>query len=159
MRIYWINHPLNYKIGMMARPRGSDWLEDDVRKLTFHNVNTVVSLLEPSEIKELGLYEEEAFCQTQGIDFLNYPIQDRGVPESQSAFNSLILSLDAKLSRGEKVVIHCRMGIGRTSMVCAALLIKSEVKAEKVFEILSSTRTLQVPDTAEQKQWVNRLFQ
>lgn len=139
---------------MMARPRGHDWLEDDVRKLTFYEVDTVVSLLEPSEIKELGLSKEEALCQGHNIDFINYPIRDRGVPESQTTFNLLILDLYERLKNRKKVTVHCRMGIGRTSMVCAALLIKNGVPAEKVFDLLSESRTLQVPDTEEQVSWL-----
>lgn len=154
MRIYWFDKIPNYKLGMMARPRGYDWLEDDIKKLLFHDVDTVVSLLESSEISELGLYQESQHCQKQGIHFINYPIQDRGLPQSPSTFNRLIKRLNEKLIDGKKVVIHCRMGIGRTSMVCAALLIENGIDPKNVFTLLSETRTLQVPDTEAQTQWV-----
>lgn len=142
---------------MMARPRGNDWLEDDIQKLLLHEVDTVVSLLEPTEIRELGLSKEAEFCQTSGIDFINYPIPDRGLPSSQSLFNELILILDQKLKKDNKIVVHCRMGIGRASIMCAALLIKNNVDPLIVFDLLSEIRTLQVPDTVEQAQWISDL--
>lgn len=157
MRIYWTNEHLNNKLGMMARPRGNDWLEDDIKKLLLNEVDTVVSLLELSEIRELGLSKEEEFCQAYGIQFINYPIPDRGLPESRNSFKELLLTLDQNLQQNKKVVVHCRMGIGRTSMICAGLLIRNGVCPQDVFKLLSKTRTLQVPDTVEQAQWINDL--
>ncbi|MCE7996479.1 MAG: tyrosine protein phosphatase [Roseivirga sp.] len=155
MRIYWIDKIPNHKLGMMARPRGNDWLYDDIKKLSLHDVGVVISLLEPTEIRELGLNNEGEHCESVGIHFINYPIEDRSLPHSQSTFNELIDTLSQKLSAGKKVVVHCRMGIGRTSMVCAALLIRNGVDPKEVFDILSETRTFQVPDTPEQAQWVH----
>lgn len=139
---------------MMARPKGNDWLESDIRKLHIHGVNVVVSLLETSEIRELGLSEEETLCQSHDIEYIHHPIPDRGVPDSHGKFDSLVLDLNAKLRQDRKVVVHCRMGIGRTSLICAALLPKNGINLKAVFELLSETRTLKVPDTTDQVSWI-----
>ena len=55
-KIYWLHTFENAaKIGIMARPRGNDWLEDEIIHLKNQNVNVLVSLLERSEIEELNL--------------------------------------------------------------------------------------------------------
>ncbi len=62
------------------------------------------------------------------------------------------------MAENKKVVIHCRMGIGRTSLVAACLFKKRGFNPDKVFDLLSYHRTLSVPDTEEQIQWVKHLF-
>jgi protein-tyrosine phosphatase len=153
MRIYWINQLPKGKLGMMPRPRGNDWLEDEIKKLKLLNVDCVVSLLEKNEIAELALINEETICKEQQIEFINFPIPDRGTPERRS-FKSLVSLLSKKLEETQNIVIHCRMGIGRTSMLCAALLINKNVQSKNEFKYLSQVRTLSVPDTRVQSQWI-----
>ena len=154
MRIYWINEFAKGNVGMMARPRGNDWLEDEICKLKKLEVDTVVSLLEPNEIIELKLEKEKVICKKWGLEFINFPICDRAIPTDPNAFLKLISTIDTKLKDDKKIVVHCRMGIGRTSMVAAGLLIKNGAKLDIVFDLLSEKRTLNVPDTDQQKQWV-----
>lgn len=156
MRIYWINEFKNGNIGIMARPRGNDWLEDEIIKLKHLNVKCVVSLLEQSEIYELEIEKEEFYCHNNEITYINYPIKDRGLPEKGSFIN-LINTLSEKLKLGEKIVIHCRMGIGRASMVSAGVLIKNGVDSDIVFDLLTKKRTLSVPDTFMQKNWILKI--
>lgn len=156
MRIYWINQFSNGKLGMMARPKGNDWLEDEIKKLQLFNVNCVVSLLENHEIEDLDIEQEEKLCQKYGIQYINYPIPDRNIPDEKS-YLRLISEIDNQLKSGQKIVVHCRMGIGRTSVICAGILIKNGIKSNEVFDILSEIRTLKVPDTQEQYDWIQRL--
>jgi len=155
MRIYWIDYIQNGALGMMARPRGNDWLEDEIKKLKLADVKMVVSLLEEHEEAELQLTEEQEFCKQYDIEFVNFPIIDRGVPADPEAYLQLISRIEQQLEN-KKVAIHCRMGIGRTSVIAAGVLLKSGYGRDGVFEYLSSVRTLTVPDTKEQEEWVLR---
>lgn len=153
MRIYWIDEFNKGNIGMMARPRGNDWLEDEIIKLKERDINCIVSLLERSEIYELEIEKEAFFCNKNGIDYINYPIKDRGIPEKKTFIN-LIIEIYKRVKQSEKIVIHCRMGIGRTSMVSAGVLIMNGTDPNIVFELLTKRRTLSVPDTHIQKDWI-----
>jgi len=42
----------------MARPRGNEWLEDEILSLKRQDVQVIVSLLERNEVYELGLEKE-----------------------------------------------------------------------------------------------------
>jgi hypothetical protein len=53
-------------------------------------IDVVVSALTAAENEELGLVEESRCCQSRGIEFLSFPIEDRSVPNSSAEF---ILSL------------------------------------------------------------------
>ena len=154
MRIYWIKNNRPGAIGMMARPKGNDWLLDEVNYLKLIGVDTVVCLLENAELRELGLIQEEQYCLSAGMNFIHFPIPDRGVPESRIQFNLLISKLLKNLEADQRIVIHCRMGIGRTAVVVAAILIEMHAESEGVFDRISAVRTLDVPDTPKQKEWV-----
>ncbi|MGB3547125.1 MAG: hypothetical protein WBA17_09120, partial [Saprospiraceae bacterium] len=59
-----------------------------------------------------------------------------------------------KINKNKKVVIHCRMGIGRASVLAAATMINLGYEAKDIFEIIGKYRKLEVPDTDEQKTWI-----
>jgi hypothetical protein len=80
VKIYWINGIESGRLGIMPRPRGGDWLEDEIRSLKSSGVDTVVSLLESDEITELDIAEEESLCEANAISYLSFPLRDRNVP-------------------------------------------------------------------------------
>ncbi len=156
-KLYWIDKFVNGgAIGIMPRPRGNDWLADEVKRFKESGVKTLVSLLEKDEIQELGLRDEERLCNQQQIEYINFPIKDRTIPSEQVAVDKLIKLLDDKVGKGEKVLIHCRMGIGRASLIAGAVLIGRGVTTEKVIEKITKARGLTVPDTKEQLLWLKK---
>lgn len=158
MRIFWMDTILEKgNLGMMAKPRGGDWLKDEILKLKNYNVDCVVSLLEKDEEFECAIESEKLLCEKHLIEFISFPIQDREIPVSKKQFRTLINQLHQMLQEGKNVVVHCRMGIGRTSLVCAGILLTNGIKKQEVFEILSQKRTLSVPDTQEQIDFIINL--
>ncbi len=154
--IHWINDERigKKKIGTMARPRGGDWLEDEIKWLKIRKIDCLVSLLEKSEEWELGLQDEEKFCMEKGIDFINFPIKDVSTPTNEYNFIKLAKNLASRINENKKVVIHCRMGIGRSSILAAATMINLGVEGNSIFEVIGKFRKLKVPDTDEQKKWI-----
>lgn len=154
-KVYWIYVFDNTaKLGIMARPRGGDWLYDEIANLKKQNVQLLVSLLEKEEIVELGLLQEEAACKNFGIEFINFSISDRGIPASGSNIDLLICNLKDKLQKGISVVIHCRMGIGRSSIIAGSVLLQEGLSADKIISDICKIRGLKVPDTDEQLRWL-----
>jgi hypothetical protein len=78
--LYWIELPPPGRLAIMARPRAGDWLADEVAGWHAEGVGLVLSLLEPEEVRTLGLESEADLCAGLGIDFLSFPIPDRGLP-------------------------------------------------------------------------------
>jgi hypothetical protein len=83
--IYPLREFEGISLAIMPRPRAGEWLEDEVTSWHREGIRTVVSLLEVPEIAELGLLEEPRLCASQGIEFISFPIPDRGVPTSYGA--------------------------------------------------------------------------
>lgn len=154
-KIYWLyQFASGARLGIMARPRGNDWLHDEISNLQKQNVKCLVSLLEQQEVTELGLRNEASLCQQYDISFINFPIVDRSIPENNNKVDALINQLNEKINKGESVVVHCRMGIGRSSIIAACVLLQEGFKAEDLIQRISTARGLKVPDTEAQVQWL-----
>jgi protein-tyrosine phosphatase len=156
--VYWIIGGSKPLLGIMPRPRGGDWLEDEINSLGTQGVDVLVSLLTPVEVEELGLADEAAACRRLGIQFHSFPISDRSVPDSTPAALEFVRMLGQLLVDGKTVVIHCRAGIGRFSMIAAAVLIWKGATPTSALGQIASARGCPVPDTAEQFEWVRHLF-
>jgi hypothetical protein len=152
--IYPLREFENVSLAIMPRPRAGDWLEDEISSWHRADIRTVVSLLEPHEVDELGLKDEARLCASNGIEFVSFPIPDRGVPTSYGALNQLVLPLVPKVKDGQMVAVHCRAGIGRSAVVAAGILLRAGIPFSLVFPALSRARGVTVPDTDAQAEWV-----
>lgn len=150
----WIEAPWEGRLAILPRPRGGDWLEGEVREWRLAGVDVIVSLLTSDETAELDLAQEARFCRENGIQYLSFPIMDRGVPTSRRATLEFAKKLEILLAAGKVVAIHCRQGIGRSALIAACVLIFGGISPEVAFQRLSAARGCSVPETAEQRQWV-----
>jgi protein-tyrosine phosphatase len=152
--LYWIPGTWPGRLAIMPRPRGGDWLEDEVRGWRSAGVETVVSLLEPEEIAEFDLAAEEQLARANAIEFRSLPIVDRGVPASAAAVSNLVNAIAEQLRGGKAVAIHCRQGIGRAAVVAAGVLVALGLEADAAMERIASARGRPVPETPEQRRWI-----
>ena len=152
---YWINGPWPGRLAIVARPRGGDWLQDDVASWAHAGLDVVVSLLAVEEANELDVTGEANYCQANDIEFVAFPIPDRGVPSSRDDTFRFVKALEANLVAGKTVGIHCRQGIGRSGMIAACLLVSSGVSPDVAFSRLSEARGFSIPETEEQRAWVD----
>jgi protein-tyrosine phosphatase len=153
--LHWVEGPWRGNLALAARPRGGDWLDDEMASWRMSEVDTVVSLLERDEAEELGLRLEAGAAQHHGMRFVSVPIADRQVPDSKVLFSAEVERVDRELAAGRNVVIHCRQGIGRTGLLAACLLLGRDVPAQDALFRLSEARGLSVPETAEQRRWID----
>jgi len=143
----------------MPRPRGADWLDGEIEALRLAGVDTVVSLLTDDEIAESDLDDESELCRAKGVEYISLPIPDRAVPSSRKSVQDLVRQLDQYLAGGRSVALHCRSGIGRSTLIAACLLVASGVEPQAAFKRISDARGCAVPDTDEQRQWVSQFAQ
>jgi len=155
--INWIQIETAGALGIMPRPRGGDWLIDEVRAWKTAGVDRVVSALEPLEESFLDLEPEEAMCREHGIAFDRFQVMDRSAPRRDEGSFRFVQGLAAHVAEGQKVVVHCRLGIGRSAMICAATLVALGLDSQEAFLRVEAARGLQVPDTADQIEWVKAL--
>ena len=152
--LYWVSTAPPARLAMMPRPRSGDWLEDEISGWARAGIGIVVSLLEAHEVRELALSSEATLCGTHGIEFVSFPIPDRGTPKSVQELEVLAGTLASRLQGGTAVAVHCRAGIGRSGLVAACVLLKLGVPFPEVFPKLTAARGVSVPDTSVQEDWV-----
>jgi len=153
MNPFWIKKEA-VRLAITPRPRGYDWLADDIRLLRRAGVDVLVSALTRTEAQDMGLREESQCCQNNGLEFLSFPIEDRSVPASFSEFDGLVNSVTEHLRNGRAVGVHCRAGIGRSAMIVASALIRDGLSVDSAFRAIQEARGCPVPNTPEQRQWV-----
>ena len=151
---YWIEIGSTGRLAIMPRPRSGEWLEDEIAGWKGARIDTVLSLLEHDEIAELGLESEEMLCNRNEIAFLHFPISDRGVPISGSKFRTLVDDLLARVQTGQSIAIHCRAGIGRSSLVAACVMMGLGFSGDDSLWRISLARGIPVPDTETQRDWI-----
>ncbi len=143
-------------LAIMPRPRAGDWLEDEIDQWQREGLNIVVSLLEPAEIAELEIDAEPNLCASRGIEYLSFPIPDRGIPTSVLAFDTFLAPVVKRLCSGAAVGVHCRAGIGRAGLTAACILVRAGIPYPLAFPAISRARRVKVPDTEQQESWVQR---
>ncbi len=136
--LYWVEGPWPGHLAIAPRPRGGDWLDDEIRLWRRAGVDVVLSLLTPDEIADLNLTNEEELSGADGLDFISFPVGDRSVPSSTQAVLALVTKLVEKLADGKSIAIHCRQGIGRAALIAICLLVFSGVKAGEAVQRVST---------------------
>jgi protein-tyrosine phosphatase len=139
---------------VMPRPSPHEWLEDDIRYLKDFGINRIISLLEKSEEIEIGLANESALANKHSLEFVSYPIKDRGLPGDMKDYLNFTKSLYETIAGGKNTVIHCRAGIGRTGIIAAGVLLHAGFEADDAIAFISSKRNFPVPDTEAQYDWI-----
>lgn len=152
--VHWIEGPWKGRLAIVHRPRGGDWLEDEVLRWKQSGLNVVLSLLVPDEDVHFQLEREGEICKAHAVQFFSYPIADRGVPQSPDATAALVQELERELESGKSVGIHCRQSIGRSALIAACVMIAAGKDPDEAFEVISAARGLPVPETNEQREWV-----
>ena len=86
---------VNGVLATTPRPRGGDWLEDDVRRWGLHGVGIIVSL----------------------------PVPDLGVPADAAGFIERVHALAGRLCDGASIAVHCRQSVGRSGLLSVSIAI------------------------------------
>ena len=151
---FWVENASPLKLAIVPRPRGGEWLEQDIRILRNDGIDILVSMLSPEESRELDLEQEKTVCSSAGVSFVNFPVPDRQVPPSRLGFLTFAQFVHKSASEGKSVGVHCRACIGRSSVLLATVMRLEGFSAKEAFERISVARGLSVPDTQEQAKWV-----
>ncbi len=142
-----------------ACPHGGHQLADELRAWKEANIEVVVSALTAAEARGRDVLAEGELCAQAGLTFISFPIGDRATPMTIAAVDEVVREITGHLTASRSVVIHCRAGIGRASMLAACTLVRAGVDADEAYARISLARGLMVPDTDAQKDWVRRFAQ
>ena len=154
--IYTVARELPGTLSTMAAPQGD--VDGILLSLRSQGVDTLVSLLPPDQTAMLQLTDEPYAAYRAGLTFRSLPVPDLGVPDL-AAFARPLSELTGELTAGRHVAVHCWGGVGRSSMIAAALLVIRGSTPEAAWHRIAYARGVPVPETDEQRDWVDALAQ
>lgn len=137
---------------------GRQWARDlaqDLASIQAWGASTVLSLIETHEFSRLGV---PGFAQTIGqtpLRWLHLPITDMQTPgeATRTAWQVHSHTLTQALAQGERVLVHCAAGLGRTGMLVAKLLVLQGMPAEGAIAQVRAARPGTI-ETEAQAEWV-----
>jgi len=119
-----------------------------------YKVDMIVCLLDKYELRTIGVDADEykSACEKNGIEIKFYVIVEMGCPnEKPNDFERTLLDqIDAALSKGKRVICHCRGGIGRAGTIACCMLIKFGL-AKSCKEAVNMVREIRDPRCVESK--------
>ena len=98
---------------------------------------------------------EPGLCRANNMEFISLPIPDRGVPASMRETEEVVRCISAAIADRKAVAIHCRAGIGRSSLVAVCVLVLNGYDPDFAFATIAKVRGVEVPDTDLQRDWVS----
>ncbi len=69
----------------------------------------------------------------------------------------MMFEIARALEEGKNVAVHCRQGIGRSGLIAVGVLAVAGVSLDDAILAVSSARGLDVPETLDQRLWVQGL--
>jgi len=132
-------------------------LRTDLQAIQTFGAKALVTLMESEELEEVnvpaGLLAE--WAREFGFEWHHLPVKDVHTPDErfEDLWTYSGLRLRSMLARGEKVVIHCRGGLGRTGTVAGRLLVEFGDEPETAIQKIRAARPGSV-ETGAQEEYV-----
>jgi protein-tyrosine phosphatase len=120
-------------IGITFCPGKHDWYGDWVRDLNADldairdwGAQAIVTLIERHEFDELNVGHLPVGVTQRGMAWHHLPIRDVSIPNArfEERWDTVGDELRRRLRNGERVLVHCRGGLGRAGTVAARLLVE-----------------------------------
>lgn len=133
------------------------WMRDldlDLRRLReVIGADVLVSLCEADELRRLEIPDLHERARSLGIVVEPFPVPDTRTPASADAVRPLVQRILDAAALGQKVVIHCMGGLGRSGLVAACVLIARGRGADEAMRIVRAARKGAI-ENAEQEAFV-----
>lgn len=132
-----------------------DLAADLARLRDVYGAQVLACLLEDEEFERIYIPDYLAQTDAHGFDVLRLPIEDGDVPTDGAAAVRFVRTIDERFARGQRVVIHCRGGLGRAGTIGALWLRLRGLDAEAALrEVATARQSPHCPETLEQCDFV-----
>ena len=128
--------------GCFPRERALDLAED-------HRIRAVIDLREEDR-------DDAQQLRDAGIDFLHLPTRDFH-PATTEMLDDGVRFARQYLDAGDRVLIHCQHGIGRSPLLALCVLVDLGWEPLKALEHAKDCRTVVSPSRSQYEGWVNWL--
>jgi ADP-ribosylglycohydrolase/protein-tyrosine phosphatase len=139
---------------------GGSWERDlatDVAAIRDWGASAVVTLLEETEFELLGVEDLPDAIGAAGLEWHHLPVTDVAAPDERFERRWVYagLRIRERLRNSERVLVHCRGGLGRAGSVAARLLVEFGAEPGEAIRQVRAVRPGAI-ETREQEDWVLR---
>jgi protein-tyrosine phosphatase len=100
--------------------------------------------------------DDETVLERHGLTFLHLPTQDH-CAVSEPMLCDGVTFINRHLDGGERVLVHCEHGIGRSATLALCVLVSRGMEPLQALELAKSRRALVSPSPAQYEAWANWL--
>ena len=99
-------------------------LETDIGDIAKMGTYTVISLIDEEEMKDLHVSNLGEVVTKHEMDWIHLPLRDTTVPTNDfvRSFVEMVPFITAGLCSEDKIVIHCKGGLGRAATIASMIL-------------------------------------
>lgn len=114
--------------------------------------------MEDDELRRFRIDEIGEETHARFMEWHHLPIHDGSIPGKafEAAWPQASARLRALVGAGNRVLVHCRGGLGRAGMISARLLVEMGSEADKAIAAVRGKRGGAAIETEEQEAWVRK---
>lgn len=134
---------------------GPEWARDldtDLRVIAAWGTKHLITAMETNEMDQLGVRDMGETARRFGLHWTQVPITDGDVPDHRfdTIWPNLVKSVTRDLLLGNRTVIHCRGGLGRTGLLSCLVLIELGSSPGNALQLVRTARPGTVETQAQQ---------
>ena len=141
-------------LGMSPLPGLTGDFLADVEKIFNWNPTTILSLTPKEEMEYLGASDFVSMIAKERIPWVHFPIKDFSIVDQQQEvlWEKISKNINLQINNGNRILVHCRGGCGRTGMIVLRFMIEFGEDPEKALERLRVIRPCAI-ETLAQENW------
>lgn len=119
-----------------------DRIENDLQCISNWGAKAIVTVLDIHEIAALGVAALPARIVARDIIWLHLPMSNNLLPEAKFEEKWCLVrdKLLHFLQQGERILIHCKEGVGRSALVAVRLLIEAGIDSDHAISAVRKAR-------------------
>ncbi|MCP4131814.1 MAG: isochorismatase family protein [bacterium] len=160
LRIDYIEFPkgeYDSSLGITILPGRKDRernMNDDIEKIKSEGIDNIMCLLTEDEFQEYGVSNLKEIYSKAGFTVNYLQVMDQGVP-TKAVMEKGIEWVHSILQGGEKVLLHCVGGLGRSGTAAACYLVqKYALSPEEAISRVRQSRSQRAIESKEQVEFI-----
>ena len=128
-------------------------LEIDIDVIGASGSTVVVSLVEESEMKVLGVQGLGKAILAREMEWIHIPFEDATAPDYKwmQGFDLVAPSILTSIKNGDSIVIHCKGGLSRAGTVVALLLCSMGMEVFSAIQLIRNVRSKNCINSIQQE--------